>query len=233
MTSEHRRDAVRAAIRADFADSRWPSRLALVAMLFWIAYEWGVGNEMLTPWILVQVISASNGWASIPATAVVGFVFTAVQQAISGLTALAGLSMFDRTANALWTTLRTRYQNVPGEWSQLNLPHRSLLVFTLGTTAIALIQTMATGKTGVRRHLSIILRSAVLCGVLVGALGAAAAALAEIGHRVQFLSTPTDWTLRVLGNPLFWLGLLAIVLLNRVIRSRRIERSTPAPSTTP
>lgn len=90
----------RAAVAADFQFARWHRRLALVAVVGWLAYEWGAGNETLTPWILAKVISNTHGAVAIPATAIVGFAFTTLQQLASGFTALTGFSMFDRTATA-------------------------------------------------------------------------------------------------------------------------------------
>jgi len=211
---------VREAAVADFRDSPWRLRLTLVAVAFWIAYEWGIGNETVTPWILVQVIAANPGWSAIPATAAVGFAFTATQQLVSGVTALAGFSIFDRTARAAWTSLRQRFETVPGEWSTLGWSGRSIVVFTLGTTAVALVQVMATGEVGVRRHLRAIVQSAVLCGVLVGCFGGLAAALAAAGRRSEALAGPTDWVLRVLGNPLFWLGILIVAGMIALVRTK-------------
>ena len=71
---------------------------------------------------------------------------------------------------------------------------------------MALIQIMTTGEVGVRRHRRVVATSALLCATLVGVLGAMAATLALVGRNVPALEGATNWILRVLGNPLFWLG---------------------------
>lgn len=215
---------VRAAVVADFRAAPARRRLALIGVAIWLLYEWGPGNESVTPWILANVIGRNSGLSVIPLAATVGFVFTTLQQLASGYTALAGFSMFDRTSAAAWERLRGERDVAPGEWSGLPFGQRCALVFGLGTTAVALIQIMTTGETGVRRHAAAVRSSALLCGCIVAVIGGAAAGVAELGRRVDALRTATDWTLRIIGNPLFWIGLFAIPYLGR-LAVRRWKRS--------
>ncbi len=223
--------ALRAAVTADFRTSEPLRRVALCGVVFWLAYEWGIGNEVVTPWLLARVISDRPGLEAIPAAIVVGFVFTALQQWLAGLTALAGFSMFTRTAHAAWQRLGARFGSIPGEWSTLGLFSRAVLVFGLGTTAVALVQITATGEVGVRRHLRAVTESAVLCGVLVGTVAGLVGAAAVAGRQIEMLAPFTEWMLRVLGNPLFWLGLVVLVAVVNVARNRasssRVSRGGP------
>jgi hypothetical protein len=200
---------------ADFRAATWRKRLALVAAVSWIAYEWGPGNETVTPWLLARVVAGIESAWVIPVAALVGFGFTAVQQLASGFTALAGFSMFDRTSRAAWRRLRGGSDTAPAEWSRLGWVARSAIVFSLGTTSVALIQIMTTGDVGVRRHGRVVASAALLCAGLVGALGAIAASLALVGRSVPALEGATNGILRVLGNPLFWLILIVVSLLAR------------------
>ena len=209
--------SVRTAVGADLRDATWPQRLALGGVVWWITYEWGPGNETFTPWLLAQVIAASDSAWVIPLAALVGFVFTATQQLASGFTALAGFSLFDRTSRAAWNRLRGQSATAPGEWSRLGWVGRSAIVFPLGTTSVALIQIMTTGEVGVRRHRRVVATSALLCATLVGVLGAIAGSLALIGRNVPALEGATNWILRVLGNPLFWLALIVVSVVTRKI----------------
>jgi hypothetical protein len=226
-----RRPPLRAALAADFRDAGWQRRLALLAVAFWLAYEWGIGNETVTPWLLANVVASRSGFDAVPAAAVVGFAFTAVQQLLAGLTALAGFAIFTRTARGAWERLGERFERVPAEWSRLGFVGRSVLVFTLGTTAVALVQVMSTGEVGVRRHRRVIVESALLCGLLVALAGGVAAALVATGREVDALSGATDLVLRILGNPLFWLGGLAAAGLihagRSMVRPADVERPTP------
>jgi hypothetical protein len=195
-------------------------RIALALTVVALAYEWGVGNETVTPWLLARVINGREGAITVPATAAVGFGFTVVQQLSCGLVALAGFSMFRRTALAAWTRLARHVANVPGVWHDMSWPARAALVFGLGTTAVALAQVIATGETGVRRHARAVISSSLLCGSLVAAIGALAALLAVVGRQVDALAGPTDELLRFLANPLLWLGLLLVGAVVQGLRHR-------------
>ncbi len=95
---------------------------------------------------------------------------------------------------------------------------------------MALIQIMTTGEVGVRRHRRAVATSALLCATLVGVLGAMAAGVALVGRSVPALEGATNWILRVLGNPLFWLALIVIsvgIYLGR--GSERFSRSVTEP----
>ena len=213
-------ESLRSAVSADFAAALLTRKLALVAVVGWLAYEWGAGNETFTPWVLAKVISHTDGAVAIPLTAAIGFAFTTWQQLASGFTALAGFSIFDRTAAAAWLRLNGKTKVMPSEWSQLSILRRSAIVFGLGTTAVALIQIMGTGKVGVRRHAPVVLQSAFLCGSIVGFIGGVVASVAVIGRKVEALSGATDWVIRILGNPLFWIGLLLSGIAFNLLRRR-------------
>lgn len=217
--------SLRRAIALDFRESTWWQRALLTATVAWIAYEWTAGNETLTPWLLISVIDNTSGWSSVVLTALVGFAFTTAQQLTSGFMTAAGFSAFPRTAASAWRTLSARLDPVPGRWASLGWGARSLMVFALGTTAVVLIQNAVTGEVGVRRHRRTIVEAAVLCGVLVGALGAIVAASAWLGRSVSWLEPATDLLLRVLSNPLFWIGVLVCLLLAGRLKQRGEARS--------
>lgn len=219
--SRERTEPLRTSIRADLRESTWRHRALLALTAGWLAYEWGLGNETVTPWLLAKVIASTDGASSVVLTATVGFVFTTTQQLLSGFTTAAGFAMFGRTAGSAWELLQSRLSRPPRAWSQLPLTLRGLLVFTLGTTAVVLIESSLTGEVGVRRHRRAIVQAAVLCGVMVGAIGAVGAALGWLGRSVASLESATDWVLKVLSNPLFWIALLAIMLTTNAVRSRR------------
>jgi hypothetical protein len=109
---------LRSAIKTDFANAAWKQRLALAAVGFWLAYEWGPGNESVTPWLLVNVLGANDGAISIPITTAVGFAFTFAQQFAAGFSALVAFSMFELTAQAAWRALQRRESNLP-QWDDL------------------------------------------------------------------------------------------------------------------
>jgi len=214
---------LRTAVGTDFRTAKWRQRLALVGVCAWLAYEWGPGNETVNTLILARIIENNTGVAVIPITAAVAMLFTLLQQLASGFTALAGFSLFDRTARASWQKLRGSRDVAPGEWSRLGWVARSSIAFGLGTTAVALIQIMTTGQVGVRRHGRSVASSALLCSIIIGFIGGSAATIAYVGRRVDSLAKPTRLILRVLENPLFWLGFLVLLALVHAARRRPPE----------
>ncbi len=216
--------SLRRCVRDDFRASSSGQRLLLAATAGWLVYEWGFGNETVTPWVLARVLARSSGGRSVVATGVVGLMFTAGQQMASGFTTAAGFSMFSRTARSAWNLLRARLDETPREWAQQSWVARALVVFTLGTTAVVLIQMSLTGETGVRRHRRTVIQAALMCGVLVGAVGASAAGLVWLGRSVPVWRAATDSIVRVLGNPLFWIGLLTLLVAVNALR-RRVVRN--------
>ena len=218
---------LRTAFVEDFRSASWRRRLGLIAIFGWLIYEWGAGNETVNSILIARVINHSHGLISIPVTALIGFGFTTIQQLASGFTSLSGFSIFERSADAAWQRLRGQNETAPGEWSRLSFVKRGALVFGLGTTAVALIQITATGQTGVRRHAKAVVQSAMLCGSIVGSIGALAASIALLGRHFHALRKPTEWIIRILGNPLFWVGLLLLGVLINAIR-RRLVRRDPA-----
>lgn len=211
-------ESFRSAVAADFRSSSWVQRCLLVGVVLWLGYEWGAGNETFTPWLLVRVVSSTSGVWSVLATAGVGFAFTMCQQLLSGFTTSAGFARFSRTAQAAWRRLSSRSETEALEWSKMGWGTRALLVFSLGTTAVVLIQVAVTGEVGIVRHRRTVFESAALCGAIVGSIGAVIASMVWAGRSVPALDTVTDWLLRILGNPLVWIGLLVVLV---VAQSRR------------
>lgn len=211
---------LRESIAADFRDSTFRQRTLLLATGGWLAYEWGLGNETVTPWLLAKVMTSTDGFRSVLFTAAIAFLFTTGQQLASGFTTAAGFTMFGRTAVAAWHQLRERLGEQPRTWAQLPWVVRATLVFTLGTTAVVLIETSLTGAVGVNRHRRTIVQSSVLCGLLVGAIGASVASLGWLGRSIPALEPTTEWVLRVLSNPLFWIALVAIAMIGHATRQR-------------
>ncbi|CAB4537959.1 MAG: hypothetical protein ACK5CE_11660 [Actinomycetes bacterium] len=212
------------AVRADFRSSRWRGRLALIAVVAWIAYEWGPGNETVTPFLVLAVLDRTEaGVASVVVPATVGFAFTLVQQLLSGVTALAGFSMFAGTAQAAWRRLSVDGTKEVRGWHEIGGAAKVAVAWGLGTTAVALAQIVTTGTVGVVRHLRAVVQSAFLAATGVGVLAAGVGGLAWLGRSVPSMRGSTDVVIRVLGNPLLWLGLVVVTL---VMDRRAARRAT-------
>lgn len=212
---------LRHAMALDFRTSRWGPRLALVGVVAWLVYEWGPGNETVTPWILANLLDRYEGLVAVVVVGVVAFVFTTLQQLASGFTALAGFSVLHRTAQASWQRLERSNSGLRGGWWSMGWAARVAVVFGLGTTAVALMQIITTGRVGVRVHARAVATSAVVCGATLTAISVVCAGIVAVGRSVDAWRSTTDRLVDVLTRPWPWLLLAAVMLVREVVAGRR------------
>ena len=192
-------------VRQDLRTSSWSQRILPLTTVGWIAYEWGCGNETLTPWILVRVISTTSHR---------GRRLLDVRRDVQGRLALAHATFGRRTSRVGTAVDRaegTRRVHVGDDSCRSD----------------------RVGGHGYGRIVSEALRgqrAAPLCGLVVAGIGSIVAAAVWVGRTVPVLQPSTGWLLRVLGNPLFWIALLALVPTINAIR-RRSSTDRPAART--
>jgi hypothetical protein len=221
------RPTIGAAVRTDWRSSAWRQRLVLIGVAAWLAYEWGPGNESVTPWLVVRVLDRNDGVAAVVWPTVVGFAFTFAQQLASGLTTALGVAMFPRTADAAWHRLSASGDREFHPWSAMRIPTKVAIAFGLGTTAAVVAESALTGQVGLRRHARVVVSAACWCATTVGALAFAVSSLAAVGRSVPALAGATDRITGVLGSPLFWFVLITVTLVVGALRSwRNADRAT-------
>ncbi len=218
--------AIRPALATDLRQASWRRRALLLGVVAWLVYEWGPGNETVTPWLLARLLRDHEGWPAIVVTVSVGIAFTTVQQLLSGATALAGFALFERTAAAAWQRLTAHRGSPPPAWRSLGWAARAALAFGLGTTAVALVEVVGSGQAKAADHRRAVVASALLCGGIVGAIAGATSLLVVLGRQVSGLRGPTDRLLDVLGSPWTWLGLLVVLAIVRRVRNRTTARTS-------
>lgn len=215
---------------ADFRTSRWGPRLALVGVASWLAYEWGPGNETVSSWVLANVLERYTGLDGVVLAVVIGFAITAVQQTASGLTALLGFSMLERTAAASWASLERSQSGLRGGWAAMGWPTRTAVVFGLGTTAVALMEITTSGQVGVRRHARVVITSAVLSGAVIAVVAGVASVVVAVGRAIEPLRPGTERLLGVLSQPWPWLALAALLVVRQVYVGRRAAATDESPA---
>lgn len=203
----------RAAV-ADFRSATLWQIIALIAVFLWLAFEWGPGNEIAVPTLLMGLLNRIPGPEAIFIMPIAGFVLGFGLQLISGLIAAIGFSMLENTAQAAWTTLqRWRPDAESKTFLSLGWAARWGVAFFIGTTAVVLIQLFTTGEAKAARHIRAVLISAGLVGGTIGAIALVVAVAVVLGRRYSTFEPYVDSTVDLLANPLFWIGLLAFGLV--------------------
>ena len=199
---------------ADLRSATLVQLLALVTVCAWLAFEWGPGNEIAVPTILMSVLNRIAGPEAILIMPIAGFAVGFGLQLVSGLIAAVGFSMLNHTSKAAWAMLqRWRPESESRDFLSLGWPGRWGVAFFIGTTAVVLIQLFTTGEAAASRHVRAVLISASLVGATIGAIALAVATAVVLGRRYPTAEPYVDSTVDLLSNPLFWIGLLASVLI--------------------
>ncbi len=209
------------AIKADFRSASGTQYVALAILVALLIFEWGPGNETVVVTSIARVVDSQPGVGGIPLVGLTGLALVGLIQAISGAVALVGFAMFERTAQAGWTGVqRLRKGEPPADWWQLKVSTRWALAFFVGASAVALVQMVATGKTGFRNHRMVIAQSALLAGVTTGLLSAFIAGTTYVARQFPATEAGANTVIRLASNPLVWIGLFATIGLIGAIRSR-------------
>ena len=113
------------ASKADFSTAGIGQKLGLLAMLGFIFYEWGPGNEIAAPLVGAQALAHTTGAAAVLVTSLAAGGFTLVEQLASGWTAAYTGSRFPRLNRAAFaltqdTSGAARY----GGWSEIPFSKR-------------------------------------------------------------------------------------------------------------
>jgi MFS family permease len=212
------------ALRRDFAAATGTQWVLLLAAVAWLVYEWGPGNETVTPWILTNLLKDNEGFRSVALLMGVGFAFTALQQSLSGLTAVAALSTFRRTAARVWSNVESAGVEGLGltrPWAQRSLRERVFIGFALGSTAVAVGEVMLAGSSLDRRSANrAVVSSACYTGAAVAVLAGVVAFLTWLGRSFQRSAETTESIIDFLSAPWPWLVLAVIVLARWVLEVR-------------
>ncbi len=221
---------------SDLRSARIGQIVALLVVVAWLAFEWGPGNEIAVPTILMGLLNRIEGTEALLIMPVAGFLLGLGLQLFSGLVAAVGFSMLDNTAHAAWVMLRRwRPTAEAKDFLALGWAGRWSLAFFVGTTAVVLIQLFTTGEATARRHLRAVFISSMLVGATISAIATVVATAVVLGRRYPSVEPYVDDVVGLLANPLFWIGLLAVVLVGSQLvgRFRAPDESAawPAPET--
>ena len=200
--------------------------LAVFGVLVWMAFQWGLGNDILLPSIAATAFDTiddgsawSRGFIAVGAAAAAGFVFWTITQLIDVIVVMTGLRLLPAMTERLSRFLRAKGWVTP--YRDMRWSTRWIIAYASGASLLCLVDVLATGRQGMRDRKkmasSAILLSAGSVGVVVGLVAAAA----MVGKRVPATADEADDFVRYARNPLMWIGVFVVVFLIGRFRSSR------------
>lgn len=211
--------------KEDFKTAGLGQKLGLLAMAGWFAYEWGPGNEAVTPIIAGQVLNHTNGIAAPLATSAIAGAFTFVQQTASGVTTAYTESTFPKLAETSYKLFNEDEdgENKHKEWKDLPAATKFFYAFLIGTTWSVTREAVVTGNEDKAKLYRTALGSAAVAGTAVAGIGMAAGALKWKADGTSF-QPYSDWIIDKMENPLTWLGLFGAAALYNQSKNKWIPQ---------
>lgn len=230
LTLREKIHELRKAASDDFNNSGIAKKVGLAATAAWLAYEWGPGNETLTPILGGAVINNVNGPLGIAATAAITGGFTFLQQVASGATVAATATQFPNLAESTFNKFfvdKDHPELNAKPWQHLPLTTRLLYGFTMGTTFVASREAAVTGQTEFKKTMPRVVGSAALTGTMVAAIAGSVEALDTYGHNLPLKIAGLkldELFIDVVTNPVTWLGLLGVSAVSGRIKRNKIRK---------
>lgn len=212
-------------VKGDLADAGGRRLLGVVAVLGWLAFQWGWGNDVLLPPIVTrafELVDDGKTWpsaaGSIAAGTAAGSIFWALTQTLDGIIVLSGSRLVPRIT-ARFSRLLAR-QGLIKPLTELSTGTRFLIAFASGASMLCLIDVFATGEPGVRGRVTM-LRDAVTLAVGGVALAVfVVTTTTAIGRRVPATSEVAEVVLRYARNPVTWLVFYGSLVVGAAVVER-------------
>ncbi len=193
--------------KEDYHTAGFSQKVGLLATAGWLAYEWGPGNETVTPYIAAAVLERTDGYSGAAVTAAVAGGFTFVQQTASGMTTAATVSTFPRLAGTACEFADSKSAKDPGDrsWKNLGKWRQFDYAFLGGSSFVVTREAAATGNTDATYLKKQAVRSAAIAGGTVAALGAGLDTLSQSAQGTS-MENEADIVVDIASNPLTWIG---------------------------
>lgn len=209
----------------DFKHAGLGQKVGLIATAACLAYEWGPGNETMTPVIGSMAIDHTSGLSGILATSAIAGGFTALQQTGTGVITSATVSTFPNLVETAYH-LYGSDEDAPTRqsWEDTSKAKQFGDAIALGASYVAVREAFVTGDTSVRPLNKQVLRSAAISGgsvaVLAGGIDGA-----KLATDNSFIAEGFQATVDYLENPVkvfgTYMGILAVSKLGkRVFKGR-------------
>ncbi len=205
---------------ADLSARPGRATLAGVGIVAWLGFHWGLGNDVALAVISARTYNAVDtvsgvvpGIAAVLAATVVGAAFWAATQILDVMIVLTGLQLVPRVSNRLRATVVQRFSVVPA--ARMRPTTRLMVAYTMGASALCLLDGLATGDFGIGSRRRLIGHSVALSAGSVGLVLGLITTLTMIGRRVPAWRPAAESFARWAAVPWTWIVLFVAAALIR------------------
>jgi hypothetical protein len=194
--------------KTNFGQTNLRGKFILASLGAMTAYEWGPGNEALTPYIGGQAIDAADGFKGIIVTAGITGGFTLAQQLTSSWLTRRTAQQFPDVATKAYNYMNSdadiaeEFKYKPFE--DLPLAKKVLYPFTIGTSFVVAREAFVAGKTDEKELKRVGRKSA---GIVAGSVAVFAGSIDMLDQAIpegsiaqgvlDFFKTPTPYVAAV------------------------------------
>lgn len=202
--------------KGDFAAATGLRAVGLVALLLWMAFQWGPGNDMIVAPLAANTFdfvdngeSWTRGVVAALITGLVAGAFWALAQAIDTIVVLSGLQLIPGITRRLGGFLNRR--GWVSAYADMRWSTRWMISYATGPSVLCVVDVFATGRQGVRTRASIIVVSVLLASGTVAIVVSIVAGAAMAAVRVPAIADEADVFVRYAKNPLTWIVIFGVI----------------------
>ena len=212
-------------VKADFSRASGRQLVAVVAVLLWMAFQWGWGNDILLPPIVARAFDAVDngtswlsGFSAVLAATGAGSLFWGVTQALDAVIVLSGIRLLPGITGRISARLKRHGWVKPV--SELSLGTKFLIAYATGASALCLVDVFATGKPGLRSRGTMVMQAVALAVAGVGLVIFFVTGVTVIGSRIPALEETAETVVRYAKNPLTWIVIYGAIIGGSALVSR-------------
>lgn len=205
----------------DFRKTSLHGKVILGSLLGMTLYEWGPGNEALTPIIAGRAMDVSDGLSGIVTTAAVAGGITMAQQLSSSWLTRKSAQQFPGVSSKMFHIMNADSNEDEDlrfkPFKELPLSKKGVYAFGLGTSFVVARESFVTGSTDEEK----LKRTGRISAAIVGATVASVATIVDI---IDQAAPDDSWAQRVpdlIKNPILWISIAGGIIGSDMIKSRK------------
>ncbi len=197
--------------------------------LFWLAFQWGLGNDVVLPTLAARSLVAiddgqtwMSGVAAVLVAGLAAFVFWSATQLLDCVVVLGTLRWLPRMTARFGRWVR--FRGWVSTYDQMSWSTRWSIAYLAGASAVCLIDVFATGQPGIGKRWKIVAQTVLLSSGSVALVVLLIASAVMASRRFPSLEPVASVLLRFAPNPLTWL-----VVVGLAVATGRLRTALSAP----